>query len=35
MLERLRAIEGPLAELVAELERELGGVPAEYEHQGN
>jgi cell division septum initiation protein DivIVA len=35
MLERLRAIEGPLAELVTELERELGGVPAEYEHQGN
>ena len=34
MLERIRAIEGPLAELVAELERETAGLPAEYDHQG-
>jgi F0F1-type ATP synthase membrane subunit b/b' len=32
LLERIRAIEGPLAELVTELEREVG-LPAELEQQ--
>jgi cell division septum initiation protein DivIVA len=33
MLERIRAIEGPLAELVAELEHEVGGGPSELDQQ--
>jgi glutamyl-tRNA reductase len=33
MLDRIRAIEAPLAELVAELEREANVLPSELDHQ--
>jgi vacuolar-type H+-ATPase subunit H len=35
MLQRIEAIDGPLSELVAELQREAEGLTAEYNSPGN